>query len=300
MIHLWTLMSILSPLENIFRSILDWIHQSVGLPWAWSIVALTVMVRILLVPLTVKQIHSMQSLQRHAPQMKEIQKKYKADKKKQQEELMKFYKENQINPAASCIPLVAQFPVFIALYFVLRTLSHQAQVCADHASQCIPLLGEANPNFHWLGLIDITQPATHGWGPLLLVIYAGSQIASTFFMSATMNKGQRYLMMALPLVFITFIARFPAGLVLYWATTNLWTVGQGIITRRLVPKTPAPSPFQRKTSKAPPKPESDDDESGNGAKRPDAPPPKPAPAAAAAPQPAQVRRVKRKKKHARR
>ena len=242
MIHLWTLMSILSPLENIFRSILDWIHQSVGLPWAWSIVALTVMVRILLVPLTVKQIHSMQSLQRHAPQMKEIQKKYKTDKKKQQEELMKFYKENQINPAASCIPLVAQFPVFIALYFVLRTLSHQAQTCADHASQCIPLLGEANPNFHWLGLIDITQPATHGWGPLLLVIYAGSQIASTFFMSATMNKGQRYLMMALPLVFITFIARFPAGLVLYWATTNLWTVGQGIITRRLVPKTPAPSP----------------------------------------------------------
>jgi len=299
-IHLWTLMSILSPLENLFRSILDWLHHSVGLPWAWAIVALTVAVRICLVPLTVKQIHSMQNLQAHAPQMKEIQKKYKADKKKQQEELMKFYKENQINPAASCIPLVAQFPVFIALYFVLRTLSHQAQTCADHASQCIPLLGEANPNFHWLGLIDITQPATHGWGPLLLVIYAGSQIASTFFMSATMNKGQRYLMMALPLVFITFIARFPAGLVLYWATTNLWTVGQGIITRRLVPKTPAPSPFQRKTSKAPPKPESDDDGSGNGAKVPDAPPPAPAPAAAVAPEKPQVRRVKRKKKHARR
>jgi YidC/Oxa1 family membrane protein insertase len=293
-------MSILSPLENLFRSILDWLHHSVGLPWAWAIVALTVAVRICLVPLTVKQIHSMQNLQAHAPQMKEIQKKYKADKKKQQEELMKFYKENQINPAASCIPLVAQFPVFIALYFVLRTLSHQAQTCADHASQCIPLLGEANPNFHWLGLIDITQPATHGWGPLLLVIYAGSQIASTFFMSATMNKGQRYLMMALPLVFITFIARFPAGLVLYWATTNLWTVGQGIITRRLVPKTPAPSPFQRKTSKAPPKPESDDDGSGNGAKVPDAPPPAPAPAAAVAPEKPQVRRVKRKKKHARR
>jgi YidC/Oxa1 family membrane protein insertase len=293
-------MSILSPLENLFRSILDWLHHSVGLPWAWAIVALTVAVRICLVPLTVKQIHSMQNLQAHAPQMKEIQKKYKADKKKQQEELMKFYKENQINPAASCIPLVAQFPVFIALYFVLRTLSHQAETCAAHAAQCVPLLGELHPNFDWLGLIDITQPATHGWGPLLLVIYAGSQIASTFFMSATMNKGQRYLMMALPLVFITFIARFPAGLVLYWATTNLWTVGQGIITRRLVPKTPAPSPFQRKTSKAPPKPESDDDGSGNGAKVPDAPPPAPAPAAAVAPEKPQVRRVKRKKKHARR
>jgi YidC/Oxa1 family membrane protein insertase len=293
--HLWTIASILSPLENVFRHILDWLHHSVGLPWAWAIVALTVIVRMLLVPLTVKQIHSMQSLQRHAPQMKEIQKKYKTDKKKQQEELMKFYKENQINPAASCLPLLAQFPVFIALYFVLRTLADQAKTCAAHASQCVPLLGEAHPNFHWLGLIDITQPASHGWGPLLLVIYAGSQIASTFFMSATMNKGQRYLMMGLPLVFITFIARFPAGLVLYWATTNLWTVGQGVITRRLVPKTPAPSPFQRKTSKTPPKEVEPSD--GDGAQPAEAPAPKPATAQAAAPQ---VRRVKRKKKRARR
>ena len=76
----------------------------------------------LLVPLTVKQIHSMQNLQRHAPQMKEIQKKYKDDKQKQNEELMKFYRENQINPAASCLPMLAQFPVFIALYYVAAEL----------------------------------------------------------------------------------------------------------------------------------------------------------------------------------
>ena len=292
---IYVLASILSPLEDLFRNILDWIHHTVGLPWAWAIVALTVVVRMLLVPLTVKQIHSMQNLQRHAPQMKEIQKKYKNDKRKQQEELMKFYKENQINPAASCLPLLAQFPVFIALYFVLRTLSDQAKTCQADPSQCVPLLGEAHPNFHWLGLIDITQPASTGWGVLLLVIYAGSQIASTFFMSATMSKGQRYLMMGLPLVFITFIMRFLAGLVLYWATTNLWTVGQGIITRRLMPKTPAPSPFQRRTSKAPPK-EPEPATDGAGAQPAEAPAPQPAAAQAAAPQ---VRRVKRKKKRAR-
>src|SRR5919199_4673311 len=114
------LASPLTPLEDILRNVLDWLHGSIGLSWAWSIVALTVIVRLLLVPLTVRQIHSMQNLQRHAPQMKELQKKYKADKKRQQEELMKFYKENNINPAASCLPLVAQFPVFIALYLVLR------------------------------------------------------------------------------------------------------------------------------------------------------------------------------------
>src|SRR5256885_10768726 len=93
--------SILSPLENLMKSMLDWLHGSVGLPWAWSIVALTILVRIVLVPLTVRQIHSMQNLQRHAPEMKELQRKYKGDRQKLNQELMKFYRENKINPAAS-------------------------------------------------------------------------------------------------------------------------------------------------------------------------------------------------------
>src|SRR5204862_4752457 len=147
------LFSILSPLENLLRNILDWFHSSVGLSWAWSIVALTVMVRVLLVPLTVKQIHSMQNLQRHAPQMKEIQKKYKADKKRQQEELMKFYRENNINPASSCLPLLAQFPVFISLYLVLKHFPHQP-----------------GDNLDWLGLWNITDKASVGWGPVLVAV----------------------------------------------------------------------------------------------------------------------------------
>src|SRR6266702_8044038 len=114
------LFSPLSPLENILRHALDWLHGTIGLPWAWSIVALTILVRMALVPLTVKQIHSMQNMQRHAPQMKEIQRKYKGDRQRMNQELMAFYKENQINPAASCLPLLAQLPVFFALYFVLR------------------------------------------------------------------------------------------------------------------------------------------------------------------------------------
>src|SRR5256885_5962495 len=112
--------SILSPLENIMKSILDFFHGTAGLPWAWSIVALTILVRIVLVPLTVRQIHSMQSLQAHAPEMKAIQQRYKGDRQKLNEELMKFYKENSINPAASCLPLLAQFPAFMAVYLTLR------------------------------------------------------------------------------------------------------------------------------------------------------------------------------------
>ncbi len=274
----------LTPLEHAARHVLNWLHFTIGLTWAWSIVALTVIVRMLLVPLTVKQIHSMQSLQRHAPQMKEIQKKYKHDKQKQNEELMKFYKENQINPAASCLPMLVQLPVFIALYYSLR---HFAKEPAALHPGSLSFL-------HFIP--SIADHTTSHWGGfVLLVVYVGSQMASTLFMSATVDKMQRTLFMVMPLVFVFVIARFPAGLVLYWVTTNLWTVGQGLITRRLVPKTPAPSLFgDKKTSRTPPKDEGDD--GGNGAKpAPDAP--KPQPAAAA---PAPPRKVRRKKKAGRR
>jgi YidC/Oxa1 family membrane protein insertase len=214
---------VINTLEHIARHVLNWLHFSAHLPWAWSIVALTICVRILLVPLVVRQIHSMQSLQAHAPQMKEIQRKYKGDRQKLNEELMKFYKENSINPAASCLPLLAQLPVFFALYLTLKHFSHH-------------ITGS------WLSIVHLDQHATSHWsGYLLLAIYAGSQMASTYFMGTTMDKMQRNIMMVVPVFFITIIARFPTGLTLYWVTTNLWTVGQGLITRRLVPKTPAPS-----------------------------------------------------------
>jgi YidC/Oxa1 family membrane protein insertase len=268
------LASILSPLENLMKSILDFFHGSVGLPWAWSIVALTVLVRIILVPLTVRQIHSMQSLQAHAPEMKAIQQKYKGDRQKLNEELMKFYRENQINPAASCLPLLAQFPVFIALYLTLKHFSHHI-------------------NGSWLYIVpDISAKGTAHWsGYVLLAVYAGSQIASTYFMSATMDKTQRNIMMVLPLLFITVVSRFPVGLIIYWMTTNLWTVGQGLVTRRLVSKPkpgtpPAASTGPKRSSRTPPPPDA-----GNGATPKRAPKPK---------QPSAPRRVKRNRGGSRR
>jgi YidC/Oxa1 family membrane protein insertase len=267
----------LTPLEHAARHVLNWLHFSVGLSWAWSIVALTVIVRMLLVPLTVKQIHSMQNLQRYAPQMKEIQKKYKQDKQKQNEELMKFYKENQINPAASCLPMLVQLPVFIALYYSLR----------HFAKEPVSLHPGSLSFLHFIP--SIADHTTSHWGGfVLLVVYVASQMASTLFMATTVDKMQRYLFMVMPLVFVFVIARFPAGLVLYWVTTNLWTVGQGLITRRLVPKT-APPVIEKKSSRTP---RSDDgDGGGNGAKRaPESP--KPQAATPAAP----PRKVRRKKK----
>ena len=264
---------LLSPIENVLRAVLEWLgpHGAIGLPWAWSIVAVTLIVRILLVPLTVRQIHSMQSLQRHAPEMKEIQRKYKQDRQKMNEELMKFYKENRINPAASCLPILPQIPVFFALYFVLRHFETEVA---------------KNDDLSWLGLIDITDKVSTGWGPLLLVIYVASQLSSSYFMSQTMERMQRTLLMVLPVVFVPFIARFDSGLVIYWVTTNLWTVGQGLITRRLVPKrVPV-----KKTSRTPPR------ETKPAAKEAS----REARSAAAAAGSSQPRRVKRKKKRARR
>jgi YidC/Oxa1 family membrane protein insertase len=266
----------LSPIEHILRHVLDWLHASVGLPWAWSIVALTVIVRICLVPLAVRQIHSMQRMQAHMPEMKAIQQKYKADKKRQQEELMRFYRENQINPAASCLPLLAQIPVFFALYFVLRSFSKHPPSGSLSWLHIVPNIA-AHANAHWSGY-------------LLLVIYAISQISSTYFMSTTMEKSQRYVMMILPVFFITFLLRFPMGLVLYWVTTNLWTVGQGLVTRRLTQKTP-PAQSQRRSSRTPSKPDEPEAPAGDGggkAERDQAPAP--------AGNRSQPRKVKRKKR----
>ena len=264
---------VLDQLEAIMRHVLNWFHSNLGLPWAWSIVATTVVVRMLLVPLTIRQIHSMQNLQRFAPQMKEIQKKYKGDKQKQNEELMKFYREHNINPAASCLPMLLQLPVFIALYYTLKHFDFG---------------GGTNLSFlHFIPSIKDGTTA-HWGGYVLLLIYVLSQMASTQFMATTADKMQRRLFLIMPLIFVTFIARFPAGLVLYWVTTNLWTVGQGLITRRLIPKTAAPV-VERRSSRTPPK--DDEGTSGNGAKPESPPPQQPKPQAGA---PRQVRRKKKK------
>jgi len=266
---------IISQLETVMKHVLHWFHFNVGLTWAWSIVAITVCVRMLLVPLTIRQIHSMQNLQKFAPQMKEIQKKYKSDRQKQNEELMKFYRENNINPAASCLPMLFQLPVFIALYYTLK--HYHFPPGAD---------------LSWLHFIhDISVGTTAQWGGyVLLVVYVASQMASSFFMMTTVDKTQRIIFMVMPLFFVFIIARFPAGLVLYWVTTNLWTVGQGLVTRRLVARAPAPT-VERRSSRTPPK---DDGSGGNGASPESPPPPSPAPSSTSQQRPRQVRRKKKR------
>jgi len=271
--------SIITPLENLLTSLLTWLHGTLGIPWAWSIVVTTILVRIILVPLTVRQIHSMQNLQSHAPEMKAIQQRHKGDRPKMNEELMKFYKENQITPAASCLPMLAQIPVFISLYYVLR--GFEKDILPNYPAS----------DLSWLNVVpNITDAANSHWsGYLLLAIYAASQTASTLLMSTTMDKTQRTLLLIMPLAFLFVVLNFPSGLVLYWVTTNLWTMGQGIVTRRLVPKKPAAPP--KRSSRTPSK----EEVAAEAAAEAETAPPKPA-----ASRPQQVRKVKRKKGGSRR
>src|SRR5436305_2689284 len=202
--------NIFQPLIDVFEAVLKFFHNSAGIPWGWSIVVLTVVIRALLVPLTVKQFSSMQKLQQLQPELKKIQQRYKDDKQRQQQELMKFYKENQVNPLGSCLPLVAQLPVFISLFYMLRqSLRHdicpqvQAQAhAAGHLAHGQTVPCGAGHGAGFLFISDLTDKATGVVLVVLIILYVGTQLASSRMMaSPTMDQTQQRIMMLLPVFF---------------------------------------------------------------------------------------------------
>ncbi len=246
-----------SPLISVFEEILIFIHAHlVGGSWGLAIVGLTVLIRAILVPLTYRQLKGMQEMQRHAPEISALKEKYKEDKQRQQQEIMKFYKENKINPLASCLPLVMQLPVFISLFYMLRT-ELKKNICGPalrahfhvlHNSQ-IPSKGlekigcnQVDPHSaKFLFLPDITAKATGVALVALILLYVGSQLGQTLIATATADPTQRRMMLLIPLVFVVILYRYPAGLLVYWITTNLWTIGQQYIIRRRLPPPPKPA-----------------------------------------------------------
>jgi YidC/Oxa1 family membrane protein insertase len=161
---------------------------------------------------------------------------------------MKFYQENKVNPFGSCLPLVAQLPVFLSLFYMLRK-DLRFDICPDVQAAHHLAKGADNPvacgaggGHGFLGIPDLTNKATGAVLIVLIVMYVGSQLASTLLMSVTADKTQRNLMLLLPLVFVTFILSFPAGLIVYWITTNCWTIVQQYIVRKRVGPMKAPEP----------------------------------------------------------
>jgi len=232
--------NVLQPLIDFFEAILLFFHDNVGMGWGAAIVALTVVVRAALLPLTLKQFKSMQNMVKFQPQIKELQKKYKGDRERLNQEMMKFYRENKVNPFASCLPLVAQLPVFLALFYMLQK-DLRLDICPE-----INPPGTANPDpcgsggpAEFLFIPDLTDKATGGVLITLIVLYVGSQLLSTVLMATAQDRTQRIIFLALPFVFVIFVINFPAGLLVYWITTNFWTiVQQTIVRKRLGPMRP--------------------------------------------------------------
>src|SRR3954453_2384708 len=219
--------NILQPLIDLNEAILRFWHDTVGFGWGLSIIGLTIVIRLAILPLTFKQVRSMQEMQRFSPEMKRIRDQYKDDKTRQNEELMKLYKEHGFNPLGSCLPLVLQLPFFFGLYQTLRSTGFKEEV-------------DGNGQFFFIP--DITKPLTGHTAALvtMIVLYVGTQLASSYVSSLNVqDKNQRRLLFIFPFVFVPVVINFEAGLLLYWVTTNLFTVTQQLAIRKFLP---APEP----------------------------------------------------------
>ena len=232
---------ILDPLKDAAEAVIVFLHDDIGLGWGLAIVGLTFLTRIVILPLSVKQISSMRHLQQHAPELKAIQEKYKDDKERLQREMMAFYRENKINPLASCWPLLLQLPVFLALYQLLNSDAFKEDV-------------RAQPPVDFLFIPDLTEKATGLDVAVLIILFIGTQMGASLVMSSRVqDRNQRLIMFGLPFLFAPFVATFPAGLAVYWITTNVWTLGQQWVVHTFWPP-PDPPTREEIAAKSPPPP----------------------------------------------
>jgi YidC/Oxa1 family membrane protein insertase len=220
--------NVLQPLIDVAHEILKFWHDSVGFSWGVSIIMLTVVVRLAILPLTFKQVRSMQDLQRLQPEMKRIQERYKEDRQRMNQEMMKLYQEHKVNPLGSCLPILLQLPFFIALFYLLRGDAFQNDIRGEES---------------FLFIDNLAETATGGVLVVLIVLYVSTQLVSGLVSTVTADPTQRRIMLALPFVFVIFVINFETGLIVYWITTNVWTIGQQFLVRKLFPK---PDPIEAK------------------------------------------------------
>ena len=212
----------LQPIIDGSDAILKFWHGHVG-SWGVAIILLTFTIRLLILPLTFKSVKSMQKLQVLQPKMKKIQERYKEDRQRMNQEMMKFYQENKVNPLGSCLPLLLQIPFFISLFYLLRDEEFKADIEGDESFLFIPDLAE-----------NLTgEPLILA---VMIVLYVGTQLIASVITMVGGDKTQQRIMFALPFVFTIFIINFEAGLIVYWITTNVWTIGQQLVVRKLYPK----------------------------------------------------------------
>jgi len=230
------LRNLLDPLFTLMGATLSTFHGW-GAPWWLAIVMLTIIVRTLLFPITYRQVKSMRRMQDLKPDMDRIRAEHKDDVQKQREEMTKLYQERNVNPLGGCLPVVIQLPIFLVLYYTIRHF-------------------DKLESFRTGGLLwftDLTQP-DHLF--ILPVLYVLTMMASQELTIRNTAPQQAQLMRFLPIIFGFFLARFPAGLFVYWVTSNLITFCQNYVIYNVLPHKTADTEEEKLSAEAGKKPTS--------------------------------------------
>jgi YidC/Oxa1 family membrane protein insertase len=201
---------VFAPLTGALGWALEYVHAQ-GAPWWLSIAILTVVVRTILFPLTIRQVKSMRAMQDLKPDMDRIRAQYRDNRQRQQEEIMKLYQERQVNPFGSCFPLLIQMPIFIGMFYVIRGF------------------GDTHPSFTSGGILWFQDLSAYDPFYILPVLSALTMLAASEITSKHIDPQQRWIMRTLPVVFTIFLLTFPAGLFMYWITSNLVTLVQNYV-----------------------------------------------------------------------
>jgi YidC/Oxa1 family membrane protein insertase len=236
---------IFQPFVDLAEAIIKFFADTIGFGWGVSIVLLTVTVRAATLPLSLTGIRSMRRMQMVAPELKAVQEKYKDDRERQQREMLALYKKHGVNPLASCFPFLLQIPFFIAVYSLLRSSTFSEDVISSGAGQ----------GFLFVQSIIEKPEGAEKW--ILIVLFIVTTVLTFLYTTATTQTttgAQKYIFLALPLLFAPVIASQPAGLGVYWITTNLWSLGQQVVVQRIMPMPKPPSPEEVKARVTPPPP----------------------------------------------
>jgi YidC/Oxa1 family membrane protein insertase len=259
-----------------FHDLLSFTNNE-DLQWSVGIIGLVILIRIILIPLFVKQIKSQRALTALQPHMKAIQKKYKDDRQKQSEEMMKLYKEHKTNPFASCFPILAQAPIFFALFTVLNGISQNRPHGLLKGEY---LISAQQASFFGAPLSGTFLGSSDGITKIISIVLIIFMSATTFTTQRQlMVKGmpkmdssnnmmlqqQKIMLYLFPVIFAVTGVNFPVGVLIYWSTTNLWTWGQQyyVIKRNPTPGSPAYEELQKKKIQKGVIPNPDEAASGN-------------------------------------
>jgi YidC/Oxa1 family membrane protein insertase len=246
--------TIISPLADLVAWVIVHLHAGLGalfgpntgLAWGLSIAILVILIRVCLIPLFVKQVHAQRKMAQHAPQLAEMRKKYKGDKQRLNEETMKFYKENGVNPLAGCLPMIPQMIIFFALFYVLRSIAEWKKGVTPSYGMTVQLMESAHKatifGVHLGDKLLLPHTPGMGLGTSIIAAVTVAISATTTFLTVRqsakrglmqtnvdpdnpMAQSQKYMQYIVPFFSLTGLY-WQYGLVLYWVTTNLWTLGQ--------------------------------------------------------------------------